>query len=83
MAGFTTDGRLRRHRATRLARLEIGVSRRHRSKSGGMPDQSWWNPATDGISLTQGENVRKTNAARKRKFLAETFVLGLSVLSLE
>jgi hypothetical protein len=37
-------------------------------QSGGMPDQSWWDPATDGIPLTQGDRIRKQVATRKRKF---------------
>lgn len=37
-------------------------------QSGGVPDQSWWDPATDGIPLTQGGRIRDRVATRKRKF---------------
>src|ERR1044071_1892396 len=36
-----------------------------------MPDQSWWDPATDGIPLTQGGRFPKRPMARKRKFGAD------------
>src|SRR5581483_9909363 len=37
-------------------------------QSGRVPDQSWWDPATDGIPLTQGRRIPKRVATRKRKF---------------
>lgn len=33
-----------------------------------MPDQSWWETATDGFPLTQGSRFRNAEARRKRKF---------------
>src|SRR5688572_28613818 len=33
-----------------------------------MPDQSWWEPATGELPLTQGDRIRNEGRARKRKF---------------
>jgi hypothetical protein len=66
---FTIVGDLCRPRATRLTATEIEAKPASPFQSHGMWDQSWWEPATGELSLTQGGRLRKPGRPRKRKFL--------------
>jgi hypothetical protein len=50
---FTTVGPPCRDRGARSVATEVAPEPASPFQSGGVPDQSWWRPATDGLPLTQ------------------------------
>jgi hypothetical protein len=65
---FTIVGDLCRPRATRRSATEIATQPASPFQSGEVPDQSWWEPATGELPLTQGDRIRKAGDSRKRIF---------------
>jgi hypothetical protein len=65
---FTTVGDLCRPRATRPFATDVTIEPAAPFQSGGVPDQSWWEAATDGFPLTQAGKLPNRPPRRKRKF---------------
>ena len=71
---FTTVGPPCRDRAARLEATEVAPEPASPFQSGGVPDQSWWRPATDGLPLTQGVKLPQREGGSKRKFGARNLL---------
>ena len=68
---FTTVGPPGGDRAARPDATEVAPEPASPFQSGGVPDQSWWRPATDGLPLTQVAKLPQRAGGSKRKFGAE------------
>jgi len=64
----TTAGARMGTRDPRPAATEIAAEPAPPFESGGMPDQSWREPATGGFPLTQGQGIAAKGGRRKRFF---------------
>ena len=70
---FTTVGLPCGNRAARPVATEVAPEPASPFQSGGVPDQSWWRPATDGLPLTQGAKLPQREGGEQAQILGQKF----------